>query len=231
MKIKYISVLNLLPLILFLGFFFPNTQIYPFRGSMIIYRWWILICVCLITLFYKIINIGEIKLGIVKYINWVIIIFIITYIWLGISIFESAVFNISLLKWLAFLSFLFFCGIYTSLMDSRVKIVKALIPIMYTFVIIVWATPLAILHYTQGIRASLGAVNGFFVYTNQLGHFLAVFGTPSIVYLLSQTQERRKRLFLVATLGLSVYFTIASKARVATVIKPGYPGNSAVPLG
>jgi O-antigen ligase len=146
------------------------------------------------------------------------LLFFLAYIGAGASIFDSVNQKISLLKWFAFLSFLIFCSIYASLMHSKEQIIKALTPIMYIFILIIWATPLAIRHYPQGMLASLGAINGFFVYTNQLGQFLATFGTPSVVYLLSQNQDRWKRIFLVATLGLSVYFTIASKARAATVI-------------
>jgi O-antigen ligase len=146
------------------------------------------------------------------------LLFFLAYIGAGASIFDSVNQKISLLKWLAFLSFLIFCGIYASLMNSREQIIKALTPIMCIFILIIWATPLAIRYYPQGLLVSLGALNGVFVFTNQLGQFLATFGTPSVLFLLWHEQERGKRLFLVATIGLSVYFTIASKARAATVI-------------
>ena len=217
-KLKNYSILSLIPGLLFLGFLFPNTQIYPLRSAMLLYRWWVLLIAILLVVFYTIFKRHKIKACRDIPINYTILLFFLAYIGAGASIFDSVNQNISLLKWFAFLSFLIFCSIYVSLMHDREQIIKALTPIMYIFILIIWATPLAMRHYPQGMLASLGAINGFFVYTNQLGHFLATFGTPSVVYLLSQNQDRWKRIFLVATLGLSVYFTIASKARAATVI-------------
>ena len=205
-------------MLLFLGFIFPNTRIYPLRGLMLLYRWWILCLIIILVISYKVSELPRNATHRALPINPTISLFFLTYIWVGVSILDSTNLKISLLKWLAFLSFLIFCGIYASLMNSRKQIIGALTPIIFSFILIIWATPLAIPHYPQGMLASLGAINGFFVYTNQLGQFLATFGTPSVVYLLSQNQDRWKRIFLVATLGLSVYFTIASKARAATVI-------------
>ena len=217
-RLNQFTIISFFPMIIFLGFLFPNTTIYRLRGLMVLYRWWVLLIVILLIIFHKIYAISKIKTRKAVLIDYTTSLFYLSYIWAGVSIFDSVDQKISLLKWVAFLSFLIFCSIYASLMNTREQIIKALNPIMYIFILIIWATPLAMRHYPQGMLASLGAVNGFFVYTNQLGHFLATFGTPSVVYLLSQHRDRWQRIFLTATLGLSIYFTIASKARAATVI-------------
>jgi O-antigen ligase len=185
---------------------------------MLLYRWWILCFVLILVIYYKLSELVRTATHRALPINPTISLLFLTYIWAGASIFDSVNFKISLLKWLAFLSFLIFCNIYVSLMNSRKQIIESLTPIILSFILIIWATPLAMRHYPQGMLASLGAINGFFVYTNQMGQFFATFGTPSVVYLLSQNQDRWKGIFLAATLGLSVYFTIASKTRAATVI-------------
>jgi hypothetical protein len=217
-RLKNLTIISFFPLLLFMGFLFPNTRIYPFRGLFLLYRWWFLCTITIYIICYKIYKLSKIETRLAVPMNAMITLFFLSYIWVGISIFDSVDQKISLLKWLAFLSFLIFCGIYASLMETKEQIIKALTPIIYIFILIIWATPLALRHYSQGLLASLGAINGIFVYTNQLGHFLATFGTPSVVYLLSQNIQRRERIFLSATLGLSVYFTIASKSRAATVI-------------
>ncbi len=189
---------------------------------MIKYRWFDLIIATGLILIIKFLD--ESRYSPIKYrftLNNIIVLFISAFIWIGITIFESVNPEISLAKWSAFLCFLVFCLTYFSLITRRDEIIEILSPVMSLFILIIWATPLAVKYYPQRLLSSLGCINGFFIFTNALGHFLAVFGTPTIIYLITQKYKSSGiagKSFLIVTLLLSIYLTLASKARAAAVI-------------
>lgn len=203
-----------LPLLLFLGFLFPNTR-FPINDFMLLGRWYFLFAILIFTLGFKADR--KYHLGV----DSLCTLLIISFFWIMITLFYSVNFTISFNKWAAFFSFLIFCMVYSSSISSKEDIVKSLYPLMLLFIVIIWTTPLGVIYYPQRIFIVLGAINGYFIYTNQLGHFLAVFGIPTALFLLSSKDKfsgKRWKFFLFLTLLLSVCLTIASKARAATTI-------------
>ena len=214
-----IKLLNYLPLIIFIAFLFPNTRISYLNQIMITNRWVVLFIITVFMIFYRLVKDQHYELMTSKVpFNKVNFIFLLSFMWLGLSIIGSVNKSISFMKWGTFLTFIIFCLVYSQLMIRKEQIIETLKPIMYIFLIIIWTTPIAIKYFPQKLLDSLGALNGVFVFAPQLGHLLATFGTTTTLFLLNEDLTKLKKGIYIITLIMSIYFTIASKSRASTVI-------------
>jgi O-antigen ligase len=206
-----------LPLLLFLGFFFPNTRIAPLDETMIAGRWIVLTGIAgfvLIRWFLsKSFLYSHPQQG---HLTALEVLFIISFFWLGISILESVNPPLSFAKWGVFLLFLLFCAAYSNLLQIREDLILALRPFIIFFVGFIWLIPISIQYFPQPLQSSLGFINGFLVFTNALGQFLASFGIPGVLFMLTYSLKRGMRIFLTITLFLAVFLTIYSGSRAGT---------------
>ncbi len=205
------------PIVLFIAFFFPNTRIEPLSESMIAGRWLALFAISggisVHWLLSKSISLSSSRRGSLTGLE---IMFLLSFSWLGISIVESVNPPLSFSKWGVFLIFSFFCAAYSTLLENKNDLMASLNPFIVFFVAFIWLIPLSTQFYPQRLQSSLGIINGFLVFTNALGHFLTAFGTPAVLFLLARQDGRKKRLFLVLTIALSVLLTVYSGSRAGT---------------
>ena len=206
-----------LPALLFLAFFFPNTRIEPLDDIMVGGRWIALAGIAGFVflrwflsqsiLFFQSQELPLTRLG---------FLFILTYSWLAISIIGSVNPPLSLAKWGVFLVFLLFCAVYSALLKRREDLVLTLHPLIVIFAGLIWFTPISARYFPQPLQSSMGYINGFLVFTNALGQFLAAFGIPALLYMLTRCLTRKMRIFLTITLFLAVFLTIYSGSRAGT---------------
>lgn len=208
----------LLPVGLFLGFFFPNTRIEPLGESMIAGRWIVLFIVVGLALARWLLTGSgmnpHVKQGRLTVLGSA---FILSYSWLGISTLDSVNPPLSFLKWLVFLLFLAFCAAHSTLLRSRRDLVLTLYPFILVFVVFIWLTPAATRYYPQPLQDSMGHINGFLVFAPALGHFLAAFGIPGVLFMLTHPMRKEIKLFLIATLLLAILLTFYSGSRTGVL--------------
>jgi len=202
-----------LPFLLFLAFFFPNTRIEPLNEIMIAGRWVTLLAIAgfvlIRWLLSKSILFDHPRKGPLTGLE---ITFILAFFWLGLSVIESVNPPLSFMKWFVFLFFLLFCASYSNLLKSREDLILMLYPFIIFFVGFIWSIPISIRYFPQPL-SSLGFINGLLVFTNALGQFLAVFGIPAVLFMLTYSLSQRMRTFLTITLFLAVFSTIYSGSR------------------
>ena len=98
---------KILPLVLFIAFFFPNTRIEPFSESMLAWRWLILalgtglILVRFFSTQDPLLSSSPLRFGMTG-------LFTMTFLWCGVSIIESVNPLLAFAKWVVFLIFLLF---------------------------------------------------------------------------------------------------------------------------
>lgn len=204
-----------LPSLLFLGFFFPNTRLAPLDVQMLLGRWLMLFLITGSILVYAVYREKEGTFGRLSSIQFL---FILSFSWLGTSIIESMNPVLSLVKWLAFLAFLVFCGTYSALLRTREDLIRTFSPLMWVFVGIIWITPVSTRYFPQTLQSTLGYINGFFVFAGALGHFMAAFGIPAVLYLLNLPGGWKRKIFLACTLFLGAGLTVSSGSRTGTAI-------------
>ncbi len=206
-----------LPVLLFLAFFFLNTRIAPLDETMIAGRWMALAIIAgfvflrwslsqSIPFFYSQQRLFT-RLG---------FLFILTYSWLGISIIESVNPPLSFAKWGVFLIFILFCAAHSYFLKRREDLILTLHPFFIIFAGLIWFTPISTRYFPQPIQSSLGYINGFLVFTDALGQFLAAFGIPALLFMLTRRLARMTRIFLTISLFLAVFLTIYSGSRAGT---------------
>jgi O-antigen ligase len=207
--------LKTLPLVLFIAFFFPNTRIEPFSESMLTWRWFILaLSTGLILLRFfstqdPLISSSPLRFRMTG-------LFTMTFLWCGVSIIESVNPPLAFAKWAVFLIFLFFCGAYSTMMENRRDILSTLYPFIYFFIFYIWATLASISFFPQPLRGHMGYINGFMVFAPALGHFLAAFGIPAILFMLPARQSWEWKIFFLLTLVLAFALTYKSGSRAGT---------------
>jgi O-antigen ligase len=213
--VRFGPFFKILPLVLFIAFFFPNTRIEPFSESMLLWRWVALGLVTGLILlrFFStqdhLSSSSPLRFGMT---GW----FTMTFIWCGVSIIESVNPSLAFAKWAVFLIFLFFCGAYSKMMENRRDILSTLYPFIFFFILYIWATLTSISFFPQPLRGPLGYINGFMVFAPALGHFLAAFGIPVILFMLPQRQSRKWKIFFLLTLVLAFALTYKSGSRAGT---------------
>ena len=208
---------QILPLILFIAFFFPNTRVESLSGSMLIGRWIILFLVAGFVLLRWFMTSDYSIHSAFRHLSLKGS-FILAFLWCGTSIVESVNPPLALAKWTVFVIFLLICSAYSGFVQTREEILSILYPFALFFIFYIWLTPAGVFYFPQPLRGDIGYINGFMVFAPALGHFLASFGVPSLLFMMTRAERVKFRAFLGLTLlgGLLLIFKSGSRSAAFT---------------
>lgn len=204
-----LSTLRLLPAALFLAFFLPNTQISQLGGPMFLGRWIVLFAV----FGYAFLS----SRGGLRQLPPLVAALLVAVSSLALTLPSSVNPLLSLAKWGVLLTFLGFCLLYFSRIQTRAEALWTLQPLLWLFVGIVWTMPLGVQLYRQKLSI-LGYINGYLRFPNALGQFMVLLGLPAALYLLETATSLRQRILSGATVLLAVYFSFACGSRTSAFI-------------
>lgn len=202
-----------LPMILFLGFFFPNLKIQPMNDIMYKGRWAVLMGVVLLQLLISRVPSGG-YLGLTSSSKY----FLAAYAWIGVTLIYSVNPLISFVKWGVFLLFLIFCFQYSRAINNERDFQRVLAPFINLFIVIIWITPIADRIYYIPNYMYVQYMSGIFVFAPAMAHFFAIIAIPVILYKLSMDPRGYKRAFLIATIVLAAYFSMMSGSRTGASV-------------
>ena len=198
-----------LPLVLFLGFFFPNTRIVPLNSLMLSLRWPVLLLVCGAS----VLLLSRKGWGIPRPHGAGLAFLFCFSIFAVLTLFSANV-VLAMAKLAVIVAFVVFCLLFFGNVRSREEALAIVWPLIVAIAVHSWASLTLGRFYPQfgfGFR-------GYMTNPNGLGLFLAVFGLPATVFAVQSVRRQQEQIFYGLTLLVQVYLVVASGSRTASAI-------------
>lgn len=199
-------LLALLPALLFLGFFPPNTRLPVVSELMLPGRWAVLLGVFAIALIAH-------RSGAVLKMSPSITILLLCFLNFGMLLPLAVNPVLAGAKWAVFAIFLCFCILVSSQIQTRDHIERILTPLVPIFIAYIWLNLVGPFFLSETRRVY--GFTGMMKNANGLGLYLVLFALPLALYCLeTATRDRERKLYLV-TSGLATLLVLRCGSRTA----------------